>query len=315
MAENKVSDTVNDMVNSMVEDINSAQNGSNKVSAIKDNVGYDMSRVHSANLKILKEIDRICRKYKIQYALDAGTLIGAGRHKGFIPWDDDADIVFTRNQFEAFKKVVRRELPDTMELVEPDSFHEGKAFFDFTPRIIYKKSRMHPDSNKMDYYDGKLNHLWVDLFILDKLPKGKAAAEITRFLHKAVYGLAMGHRHDLDYTKYSLMYKVFVGGLATIGKFIPMKAIFFMQKAIALKDKHSKGDLRYYSNYQPDYLYVTLHKDWCEEVIDAPFEDTTLMIPKGWDPVLKEVYGDYMQLPPEEKRVPTHSSLQIQVYD
>ena len=111
MAENKVSDTVNDMVNSMVEDINSAQNGSNKVSAIKDNVGYDMSRVHSANLKILKEIDRICRKYKIQYALDAGTLIGAVRHKGFIPWDDDADIVFTRNQFEAFKKVVRRELP------------------------------------------------------------------------------------------------------------------------------------------------------------------------------------------------------------
>ena len=64
-----------------------------------------------------------------------------------------------------------------------------------------------------------------------------------------------------------------------------------MQKAIALKDRHSKGDLRYYSNYQPDYLYVTLHKDWCEEVIDAPFEDTTLMIPKGWDPVLKEVYG------------------------
>lgn len=315
MAENKVSDTVNDMVNSMVEDINSAQNGSNKVSAIKDNVGYDMSRVHSANLKILKEIDRICRKYKIQYALDAGTLIGAVRHKGFIPWDDDADIVFTRNQFEAFKKVVRRELPDTMELVEPDSFHGGKAFFDFTPRIIYKKSRMHPDSDKMDYYDGKLNHLWVDLFIMDKLPKGKAAAEITRFLHKAVYGLAMGHRHDLDYTKYSLMYKVFVGGLATIGKFIPMKAIFFMQKAIALKDRHSKGDLRYYSNYQPDYLYVTLHKDWCEEVIDAPFEDTTLMIPKGWDPVLKEVYGDYMQLPPEEKRVPTHSSLQIQVYD
>ena len=101
----------------------------------------------------------------------------------------------------------------------------------------------------------------------------------------------MGHRHDLDYSKYSLMHKIFVGGLATAGKLIPMKAIFAMQKAIALKDRHSKGNLRYYSNYQPDYLYVTLHKDWCEEVIDAPFEDTTLMIPKGWDPVLKEIYG------------------------
>ena len=80
---------------------------------IVDHVGYDMSHVHRANLKILKEIDRICRKYKIQYALDAGTLIGAVRHKGFIPWDDDADIVFTRNQFEAFKKVVRREPPES----------------------------------------------------------------------------------------------------------------------------------------------------------------------------------------------------------
>ncbi len=75
---------------------------------------YDMSRVHEANLTILKEIDRICRKYNIRYMLDAGTLIGAVRHKGFIPWDDDADVAFTRNQYEAFMKVAPRELPDTM---------------------------------------------------------------------------------------------------------------------------------------------------------------------------------------------------------
>ena len=70
---------------------------------------YDMSRVHEANLTILKEIDRICRKYNIRYMLDAGTLIGAVRHKGFIPWDDDADVAFTRNQYEAFMKVAPRE--------------------------------------------------------------------------------------------------------------------------------------------------------------------------------------------------------------
>ena len=73
-------------------------------------VSYDMSRVHEANLKLLKEVDRICRKYKIRYALDAGTLIGAVRHKGFIPWDDDADVAFTRTNFDAFMKVVKREL-------------------------------------------------------------------------------------------------------------------------------------------------------------------------------------------------------------
>lgn len=69
-----------------------------------------------------------------------------------------------------------------------------------------------------------------------------------------------------------------------------------MQKWAALKDRKSKGSRWYYSNYQPDYLYVTLEDDWCTKTEDAPFEDTQLMIPKGYHQVLTEVYGDYMQL-------------------
>ena len=276
---------------------------------------YDMSKVHAASLKILKEIDRICRKYKIRYALDAGTLIGAVRHKGFIPWDDDADVVFLRSQYEAFVKVAGRELPDTMELLLPDSYRDGKAFFDFTPRIIYKNSRCHQDSPEMNFYGGKLNHIWVDLFILDKLPASPAGAAVTRFVHKAIYGLAMGHRPGLDFKKYSLIHKIFVGGLAGVGRFIPLRLIFAMQRAAALKDRRSRGSRWYYSNYQPDYLYVTLEGSWCEAVEDAAFEDAQLMIPKGWHEVLTEVYGDYMQLPPEEKRVPTHSSQQIEIWE
>ena len=71
----------------------------------------------------------------------------------------------------------------------------------------------------------------------------------------------------------------------------------------------------YYSNYQPDFLYVTVDRDWCDNVEDAPFEDTQLMIPKGWHEVLTLLYGDYMQLPPEEQRVPAHSSMEIEVFD
>ena len=276
---------------------------------------YDMSKVHAASLKILKEIDRICRKYKIRYALDAGTLIGAVRHKGFIPWDDDADVVFLRSQYEAFVKVAGRELPDTMELLLPDSYRDGRAFFDFTPRIIYKNSRCHQDSPEMNFYGGKLNHIWVDLFILDKLPASPAGATVTRFVHKAIYGLAMGHRPGLDFKKYSLIHKIFVGGLAGVGRFVPLRLIFAMQRAAALKDRRSRGTRWYYSNYQPDYLYVTLEGSWCEAVEDAAFEDAQLMIPKGWHEVLTEVYGDYMQLPPVEKRVPTHSSQQIEIWE
>ena len=89
---------------------------------------YDLSAVHGADLAILKEIDRICRKYKIQYLMDAGTLLGAVRHKGFIPWDDDADVAFTRENYEKFKTVVRDELPEGMEFLEPDQMQGGKAF-------------------------------------------------------------------------------------------------------------------------------------------------------------------------------------------
>lgn len=277
------------------------------------NVSYDMSRVHQANLRILKEIDRICRKYNIKYMLDAGTLIGAVRHKGFIPWDDDADVAFTRNQYEAFMKVVKRELPHGLKLLEPDGFRGGKAFYDFTARIVYEDSRCHEDGPEMDYYEGKLNHLWVDLFVIDRLPSGKAGAAMTKFLHMAVYGMAMGHRYGLDFKKYSLPNKIMVGGLAVLGRAVPMKTLFAMQRGLSLKDRKSKGSLRYYSNYQPDFMYVTLDKDWCDHVEDVTFEDTLLMIPKGWHQVLTIVYGDYMQLPPEEERVPSHSSQEIQV--
>lgn len=275
---------------------------------------YDLTAVHQANLKILKEIDRICRKYDIQYLLDAGTLLGAVRHQGFIPWDDDADVAFTRENYERFARVVRKELPEGMEFLEPRQLRSGTAFYDFTPRILYLNSRTHEEGEEMEFYEGKLNHLWVDLFIQDALPENKAAAACTRLMQTAIYGLAMGHRYHLDYSKYGLVNKLFVGTLSTIGKLIPMRLIRRMQRMVAVKDNKKKSGLRYYSNYQPDYLYVTLKKEWSDEIVDLPFEDTVLMAPKEWHQVLTWIYGDYMKLPPEENRVPSHSSTEIQVY-
>ena len=166
----------------------------------------------------------------------------------------------------------------------------------------------------MRFYEGKLNHLWVDLFVIDRLPAGRMGASITKLLHMAVYGMAMGHRYELDFKKYSLANKIFVGILAGVGRCVPMKAIFSMQRALALKDRKSKGRLRYYSNYQPDFLYVTVEKNWCDQVVDMDFEDTRLMAPAGWHEILTEVYGDYMTPPPKEQQVPTHSGREIEVF-
>lgn len=276
---------------------------------------YDLTKVHQANLKILKEIDRICRKHGIQYLLDSGTLLGAVRHKGFIPWDDDADVAFTRPDYQTFLQVVRSELPGDMELLEPKDLRGGKAFYDFTARIIYKKSRTHDNTDEMKYYEGRLNHLWVDLFTIDELPQNKLSSTVTLLLHTVIYGLAMGHRYKVDLKKYSLLNGICVGILALTGKLIPMNVLRKLQYWAAVKDRKGKSGLRYYSNYQPDYLYVTLKKEWCEQTVDLEFEDTKLMAPKGWHEVLTWIYGDYKKLPPAEKQVPTHSSTEIQIYE
>lgn len=275
----------------------------------------DLKRVHEANLKLLKEIDRICRKYRIQYMLDSGTLLGAVRHKGFIPWDDDADVVFTRPNYEKFLKVAERELPEGMTLLRPRDLRGGRVFYDFTTRIIYDNSRVHEDNAQMRFYEGKLNHLWVDLFVLDRLPEGKFGAFSAKFFQKVVYGMAIGHRDQIDFSKYSLADKVRVGVLSTVGRLIPMPFLLKLQTVLAAKDRKKKTDKRYYSNYQPDYLYVTLEADWCEKTVDLEFEDTVLMAPKGYDHVLTWIYGDYMKLPPKEKQVPAHSSIEIEILD
>lgn len=99
---------------------------------------YDLTKVHEANRKLLKEIDRICRKYKINYMMDSGTLLGAVRHQGFIPWDDDVDVVFTRQNFEMFMKVAPRELPDGMSVLRPEEIRGVRCFMILQPGLSTK---------------------------------------------------------------------------------------------------------------------------------------------------------------------------------
>ena len=200
-----------------------------------------------------------------------------------------------------------------MKLLEPHQLRGGEAFYDFTPRIVYLDSRVKEDSPETEYYGGRLNHLWVDLFILDDQPVCPVKAAWVKGLHTVIYGMAMGHRYQIDYDKYGMAGRLAVRVLAAVGRHLPMKTIRGMQHNLAVKYNKKGSHLFYYSNYQPDYLYVTLEKEWIRETVDLPFEDTVLMVPKGWDHVLREVYGDYMELPPEEKRVPSHSDIKIEV--
>lgn len=277
---------------------------------------YGMLALQKANLYILQEIDRICKKYKINYTLDSGTLLGAIRHGGFIPWDDDADIAMTRANFEAFRRIVKRELSDKLEFIMPNEFKNGKVFYDFTPRIIYKPSARYKNNDKKDPYEGKLNHLWVDIFILDKLPKSKSLQKFVLFNQKLIYLFSMGHRKKLELKKYKGTMKLAVLFFSIFGKIIPMKRLFKLQDGLSkLFYKSRKSNTWYYSNYQPDYIDIKVNKDWYEKYLNIKFEDATLSIIDEYDSVLHLVYGDYMTPPPKADRVPTHGSTEIEIYE
>ena len=278
------------------------------------NNAYGLLEVQEANLRILKEIDRICEKFRIGYVLDSGTLLGAIRHGGFIPWDDDADVVMTRNAWEAFRKVAPRELPEGMSLLLPDTFPGGSRFYDFTPRIIYEFSRRRKPDGETAFYEEKLNHLWVDIFILDRLPDNPAAAKSLILRHKALYLLAMGHRQKLDMKKYTAVQKLPVLGGSTAGKAVPMRTVFALQDRLAKKFNRKQTGRWYYSNYDPGYIDIRLKDEWVTNRIRIRFEDTTLSVPAHYDEVLTCIYGDYMKLPPKEQRVPSHKSTEIQIY-
>ncbi|WP_352398701.1 LicD family protein [[Clostridium] aminophilum] len=269
---------------------------------------FDLTAVHAANLKMLKEIDRICRKYRIRYFLDAGTLLGAIRHKGFIPWDDDVDIAMPRRDYERFLRIAKEELPAGIDLLRPEDFRGGTAFYDFTARIIYQNSRRYPDNEETRFYEGKLNHLWIDIFTMDRIPDNPVLDRLSRLSQKIVYGLAMGHRRELDYSKYSAADRIRVKILAGIGKRIPMKMIFGLQRRAASFWNFRKNTRHlYFTNYAPDWMYCTAESSWFRESVDVPFEDTVLSAAAGYEPMLRQLYGDYRKLPPEEKRVPEHS--------
>ena len=190
------------------------------------------------------------------------------RHGGFIPWDDDVDVMFTRKNYEMFAKVVRRELPEDMSFVEPNEYHGGKAFYDFISRVTYNKSQKFEDSGKMEFYDDKISRLNVDLFIVDGLPEGKLAKKLTKLSHCVLYGFALGHREW---------------------------------------DQLSDG--------RENWFYVEMKREWDDEVVEMPFEDTRFYAPAGWDELLTQLYGDYMKLPPKEKQIPEHSDMEIKIYD
>ena len=120
-----------------------------------------LDKIHRTELDIMREIDRICRKHNLTYFLAYGTLLGAVRHKGFIPWDEDMDIMMPREDYEQFLKVASDELPLHLMI---DSYPQNPRYFNPFAKVRNRNTLF--AIRALQNYDGPQG-LWIDIFPMD----------------------------------------------------------------------------------------------------------------------------------------------------
>lgn len=268
---------------------------------------YGLQKVFETELHMLKTIDGICKRNGIRYTLEAGTLIGAVREKGFIPWDDDADIIMTRDNWERFKTIAADELPESMQLQLPYEMAKDGRFYDFIGRVVSLSSRRHAPDEKSGFFNEKINHLWIDIFVMDNIPDSRFGAAIASAGQKLLYALSLGHR-KMSYVNSSKGRKLALIPFVLIGKLIPLTTLCQWKDRWSAKDKNRETSRVYVTNYPPEWFDLKLEKAWIKDIIYMKFEDTEFPVPCGYHEILTAGYGDYMKRPDMKDRAVSHET-------
>lgn len=252
----------------------------------------NLDELKSIELEIMKKIHDFCEEKGINYTLAAGTLLGAIRHNGFIPWDDDIDIYVNRKDYWRFEK----EFPEWGEsrglyIAGP---HSKKHYF---PRDMLKVCDDRTALIETSYKRTDPIGVFVDIWPLDELPELSFKTSLWRKQVRLYRNLNLA----ADISKSSVhgwkeKLAVLLFGYTDTHKWtnkMENTAIRYLGKGT--------GRLISFQGFDNTYS----EKDF-EERILWPFEDTKFYVPKGFDGVLRDRYGDYMTLPPKEQQVPHH---------
>lgn len=258
-----------------------------------------LRRLQLTEVEILDEIKRVCDQNSIKYYLIGGTLLGAVRHKGFIPWDDDLDIVMPRNDYEKFCSLCETELSKNFYLHNIDT---DKRYW-----LPFAKVR-----KKNTIFDEKsISHLnvpkgiYVDIFPLDfsigENDKGqeKRTKKIKRL------SAVISYRAKVVKAK---SFKVRI--IHLFSRFFTIKSLTCKQIKLMKKLKNGSHYVNYGSNYNTKKQ--TMPIEYYEPRKELVFENKLYPVPNQYEKVLTRIYGEtYMQLPPEEKRI-THRPMRIE---
>ena len=246
-----------------------------------------MTEHQSAMLQLLEETDRICKKHGIHYMLFAGTLLGAVRHHGFIPWDDDMDIIMLRPDYERFLSAAEDE-------IDHGRFYLQAEYSAHWP-IYFSKLRLQNTTAIEKYHPkDKLVHqgIYVDLFPCDNLSDSALVRKIQFLSSKIVIAKGL---YERGYETDSLQKKLFI----QLCRLFPLKP--FLAITQLRKSNHTQM-VHCFLGAASRYERSILQRIWMTESLLLEFEGCCYPASAYYDSLLTQLYGDYMTPPTDAQR-------------
>lgn len=256
----------------------------------------DINQLKSIQLEVMDYFHKWCQENGITYFITAGTLIGALRHKGFIPWDDDIDLVMLRTDYEKMLSLYPNDGRYRLYAIEKD------ATCIYAYAKIYDSETLMVEGDEKDHPAIGVN---IDIFPLDNVTDNyEDGKRLKKQLHllNDILGVKQLDRANRGFIK-----NVMVSVLRSISRCFSYP--WLVRRIIKKSKKYiDNNNSRYIVNaviYAKGEREI-LEREWFKETIDLEFEGRKYKAPIGADQYMKRLFGNYMQLPPEDKRVSHH---------
>lgn len=251
----------------------------------------ELKEVQMKELEILKEFSKICDENGLKYYLAGGTLLGAVRHQGFIPWDDDIDVIMPRPDYDSFIKIIYEKGSDKFALI--DDYHESEKAMPFA-KFVYLESGV-----SVKHWKEKQD-LWIDIFPMDGMPSDEAELKkhVKKIAHlKYCLWQAQCGQHVIKNPVKRILKRVL------FWYWIKKGPLYFSREITKCALKYDYETSEYVGCSTGKYgIKERIAKKDFEEREKIKFEDDYFYVSKGYDMYLTNLYGDYMKEPEEGNR-------------